>query len=135
MENHLDLDDSPSNEVALRISQANEQCMRSCDLVVANLTPFRSPSADPGTTFELGFMRDMNPESEVAVWCNISAAWIAYHEKHLGNEVLSNEEEAKLLATLVSISTGVDDVEVLGVPVDVGRKLLDCYVALGEESE
>jgi hypothetical protein len=26
-------------------------------LVIANLTPFRGPSADPGTVYELGFMR------------------------------------------------------------------------------
>src|SRR5260221_6194596 len=27
--------------------------------------------------FEIGFMRDMNPESEVALWCSITAAWLA----------------------------------------------------------
>ena len=25
--------------------------------------------------FEVGFMRDMHPESEVALWCSITAAW------------------------------------------------------------
>jgi nucleoside 2-deoxyribosyltransferase len=30
--------------------------MRRCDLIIANLTPFRGPSADVGTVFELGFM-------------------------------------------------------------------------------
>ncbi len=81
--------------------------------------------------FEIGFMRDMHPKSEVAVWSSITAAWIAYHEKHLGNEVLPHEDEKKLLGALLSISTGVEDVEALGVPVDVGRKLLDCYDELG----
>ena len=38
-----------------------------------------------------------------------------------------------LLAALVVISTGVEDVEQLGVPVDVGRKLLACYDELGKE--
>ena len=41
----------------LRISQANEAHIRSCDALVANLTPFRGPSADVGTVYELGFMR------------------------------------------------------------------------------
>src|SRR6476659_6956030 len=39
-----------------------------------------------GTTleqFEIGFMRDMHPEREVATWSNIAAAWHSYHEKHL----------------------------------------------------
>lgn len=83
--------------------------------------------------FEIGFMRDMHPENEVAVWCSITAAWIAYHEKHLGNEVLPDEDEKKLLGALLSISTGVDDVEKLGVSTDVGRKLLACYDALGDD--
>jgi len=30
--------------------------MRSADLIIANLTPFRGPSADVGTVFELGYM-------------------------------------------------------------------------------
>ena len=31
--------------------------MRSCDLLIANLTPFRGVSMDSGTAFEVGFMR------------------------------------------------------------------------------
>lgn len=85
--------------------------------------------------FEVTLMRDAAPEDEVAIWCSITAAWIAYHEKHLGDELLPEEKEKELLATLISISTGVEDVEALGVPIDVGRKLLACYDALGEESD
>jgi len=85
--------------------------------------------------FEIGFMRDANPADEVAVWWSITAAWIAYHEKHLGDEMLPDEDEKKLLGALISISTGVEDVDALGVPADVGLKLLACYDALGEESE
>jgi hypothetical protein len=83
--------------------------------------------------FEVGFMRDMHPEQEVAVWCSITAAWIAYHEKHLGNELLPEEDEKKLLGALIAISAGADDAKNLGVPEDVGRKLLACYGELGEE--
>lgn len=41
----------------LRIARRNEGHIASCDALVANLTPFRGPSADVGTVFELGFMR------------------------------------------------------------------------------
>jgi hypothetical protein len=41
--------------------------------------------------FEIGFMRDMHPESEVALWCSITAAWLAYHEKYLNDETLPDE--------------------------------------------
>jgi nucleoside 2-deoxyribosyltransferase len=36
------------------IYRANETMMRSADMGIFNLTPFRGPSADPGTVFELG---------------------------------------------------------------------------------
>jgi hypothetical protein len=91
-----------------------------------------------GTTleqFEIGFMRDSNPANEVAVWCSITAAWIAYHEQHLGDELLSDEDEGKLIGALIAISTGVEDVDVLSLPPNVGRKLLACYDALGEEPD
>ena len=83
--------------------------------------------------FEIGFMRDAEPESEVIVWCSITAAWIDYHEKHLNNEMLPDEEEKKVLAALIAISTGVDHAESLGVSADVGQRLIDCYDAIGNE--
>jgi hypothetical protein len=83
--------------------------------------------------FEIGFMRDEEPESEVAAWCSITAAWIDYHEKHLDEEVLPDEDEKKLLGALIAISTGVEDVEALGLPADVGRNLMACYDALEED--
>ena len=39
-----------------RIYQANRELMDSCDALIANLTPFRGISADPGTVFEVGYM-------------------------------------------------------------------------------
>jgi nucleoside 2-deoxyribosyltransferase len=44
-------------EQGFRISQANEALIRDSDGVVTNLTPFRGPSLDAGTAFELGFAR------------------------------------------------------------------------------
>lgn len=41
----------------LRISAANEALIRSVDVVIANITPFRGPSADAGTAYEMGFAR------------------------------------------------------------------------------
>ena len=84
--------------------------------------------------FELGFMRDTNPKDEVIVWASITAVWIDYHTLHLDDELLPDEEK-KLLAALIAISTGVEDAEALDVPVDVGRELLACYNALDGELE
>jgi hypothetical protein len=77
--------------------------------------------------FEIGFMRDRHPESEVALWRRITKAWLAYHEDFLGNETLPNEEERKLVGALIAISTGIEDVSKLNVPVEVGRRLVQCY--------
>lgn len=38
------------------IYRANERMIRRADLGICNLTPFRGPSADPGTVFELGML-------------------------------------------------------------------------------
>ncbi len=44
-------------ERGLAISRAMEQVMRTCDAMIVNLTPFRGPSADVGSAYEIGFMR------------------------------------------------------------------------------
>lgn len=42
--------------LSLRIFRGNTAMMEEADAIIANLTPFRGPSADPGTIYELGFM-------------------------------------------------------------------------------
>lgn len=42
---------------AFAISAANEGLIRRSTIVLANLSPFRSPGVDPGTAFEIGFAR------------------------------------------------------------------------------
>ena len=83
----------------------------------------------PLEQFEIGFMQDMHPESEVALWFRITKTWLAYHEDFLANETLPDEDERKLLGALIAISTGIEDVTKLNVPVEVGRRLIRCYDA------
>jgi hypothetical protein len=83
-----------------------------------------------GTTleqFETGFMRDLHPEREVALWCRITKAWLAYHEDYLANKTQPDEEERKLLGALIAISTGMEDLSKLNVSAEVGRRLAQCY--------
>jgi hypothetical protein len=56
--------------------------------------------------FEIGFMRDMNPESEVAIWRCIATAWHDYHRKYLNGRILPKDQEQKLIAALLVISAG-----------------------------
>lgn len=53
----LDLGGLPQAECARRIALANEALIRSSDVMIANLTPFRGVSMDSGTAFEVGYMR------------------------------------------------------------------------------
>ena len=52
----LKLDHLGSYDRGLAIYRANLEAMTACDLVFLNLTPFRGPSADAGTVFELGWL-------------------------------------------------------------------------------
>jgi nucleoside 2-deoxyribosyltransferase len=57
VDSETDLSMLPKRAAALQISADNEDLIRSCDLLIANLTPFRGPSADVGTAYEIGFAR------------------------------------------------------------------------------
>ena len=48
--------DRAAADVSLRIFKGNEAMMDAADAIIANLTPFRGPGADPGTVYELGYM-------------------------------------------------------------------------------
>lgn len=56
---HYPLDnavDLTAPDASLRIFKGNEAMMDAADAVIANLTPFRGPSADAGTVYELSYM-------------------------------------------------------------------------------
>ncbi len=48
---------SDPHEAAGAMFRRNEAHIRGCDAILANLTPFRGPGADPGTVYEVGFGR------------------------------------------------------------------------------
>jgi nucleoside 2-deoxyribosyltransferase len=53
LDNAVDL---TAGDASLTIFKGNEAMMDAADAVIANLTPFRGPSADAGTVYELGYM-------------------------------------------------------------------------------
>jgi nucleoside 2-deoxyribosyltransferase len=48
--------DLAAADASLQIFRGLEAMMNQCDAIIANLTPFRGPGADPGTVYELGYM-------------------------------------------------------------------------------
>jgi nucleoside 2-deoxyribosyltransferase len=53
LDNTVDL---AAGDASLTIFKGNEAMMDAADAIIANLTPFRGPSADAGTVYELGYM-------------------------------------------------------------------------------
>lgn len=68
----------------MRIYLGNEAHIRSCGALIANLTPFRGPSADVGTVYELGFMRALG--RPVAGYSNAAADFLARTQGFLGGQ-------------------------------------------------
>ncbi|HKU05614.1 MAG TPA: nucleoside 2-deoxyribosyltransferase [Bradyrhizobium sp.] len=48
--------DLAASDASLQIFRGLEAMMDAADAIIANLTPFRGPGADPGTVYELGYM-------------------------------------------------------------------------------
>ena len=48
--------DLAASDASLQIFRGCEAMMNEADAIIANLTPFRGPGADPGTVYELGYM-------------------------------------------------------------------------------
>jgi hypothetical protein len=72
--------------------------------------------------WELGFMRDAHPDREVIIWYRIAFAFITYH-KRCGLPLRSHAEEARLVGTLASASTGY------AVPGEEGKLARQCFEA------
>ena len=53
----LDFTGLTQRDKALRIYHADVALMDSCDICLAQMTPFRGPSMDVGTAYEMGYMR------------------------------------------------------------------------------
>jgi nucleoside 2-deoxyribosyltransferase len=69
----VDVVGKAAREIGLCISDVNEGLIKNCDLVIANITPFRGPSADVGTVYELGFAHGLG--KRVLAYTNISTGF------------------------------------------------------------
>jgi nucleoside 2-deoxyribosyltransferase len=81
----LDVKGKSPREVGLCISGINEGLIKSCQIIIANITPFRGPSADVGTAFEMGFAHALG--KIVLAYSNVAAPFTERTVKALGNQV------------------------------------------------
>jgi nucleoside 2-deoxyribosyltransferase len=72
-------------EAGLCISGINENLIKSCDIVIANITPFRGPSADVGTAYEMGFAHALG--KKVFAYTNVAVPFTERTVKALNAQV------------------------------------------------
>ena len=92
----LPLDGLAKHAQAALISRSNEHLMRTCDAVIANLTPFRGVSADAGTAFEVGFMRALG--RPVLGYTNATASYLERSRTYRSSTHLPFDGDGKDIA-------------------------------------
>lgn len=88
----LDVEGKSPKEAGLCISRSNEQLIEGCDVLVANMTPFRGPSMDVGTAFEMGYAKALG--LKVCGYTNVVDLFAERTEKALA--FFSREEDGAL---------------------------------------
>ena len=74
-----------TQEIGLCISDINEGLIRSCQIVIANITPFRGPSADVGTVYEMGYAHALR--KIVIAYTNVATPFTERTVKSLNDKV------------------------------------------------
>jgi nucleoside 2-deoxyribosyltransferase len=74
-----------AREIGICISDINEGLIKGCDLVIANITPFRAPSADVGTVYEMGYAHGLG--KKVIAYTNTKEPFTERTVKALNGEV------------------------------------------------
>jgi nucleoside 2-deoxyribosyltransferase len=82
IDTELDLSNCSPAEAGFRISAYNEDLIRRCDLLIANMTPFRGISADVGTVYEMGFAAGLG--KPVFAYTNVTENYTLRTLKDLG---------------------------------------------------
>ncbi len=85
LDNEVDTKGKNPREIGLCISAMNEGLIRSCDFMIANITPFRGASADVGTVYEMGFAHGLG--KKVFAYTNIAVPFTQRSIKALNSQV------------------------------------------------
>ena len=75
--------------LARNIARKDEALVRRCDAVLANATPFRGPSMDVGTAYEVGFARGLG--RPVFGYSNDGRSYAARVSEHCGGDDSSKD--------------------------------------------
>jgi nucleoside 2-deoxyribosyltransferase len=81
-------------DAGLKIGALNEELIRGCDGVVANMTPFRGPSADVGTAYEMGYAAGLG--RVVCAYTNVATPFTRRTVTFLGGNVIPSGDDTGL---------------------------------------
>lgn len=104
-DNEVKRNNITASEAAESIYYANIALMRSADVCIANLTPFRGPNVDDGTAFEVGFCIALG----MPVW-GYEVSEASYHTKVFESGVALRKGEVVEefgLSTNLMIAVGI----------------------------
>jgi nucleoside 2-deoxyribosyltransferase len=82
LDNEVNVEGKSAREIGFCISEVNEGLIKSCDFVIANITPFRGPSVDVGTAYEMGFAHALG--KKVFAYTNVATPFTERTVKALG---------------------------------------------------
>lgn len=77
-------------ELARCIYVANIEMIQACDIVLANLTPFRGPSADAGTVFEIGYGYAL--DKDIYAYSNVTEDFKARIEAYNNEPIVTRDD-------------------------------------------
>ncbi|MEO1192479.1 MAG: nucleoside 2-deoxyribosyltransferase [Pseudomonadota bacterium] len=106
LDNALSLDRLSPRQQGQAIFRANVKMMDACQAVIANLTPFRGPSADVGTAWELGYM--FSQEKALFAYSNVTADYQDRAPKDDGMVVEAFEMADNLMLHAALLASGQD---------------------------
>jgi hypothetical protein len=115
----------------LRHEQLADDLLKRIEATYRAIGHFHCPTLEQ---WELGFMEDMNPESEVAIWEVLAKAFQLYKEKCWKSGRLKRERARKLVAALTMISWG-QPLAMIKENAVVRRQLLQCFHNAGGVAE
>jgi nucleoside 2-deoxyribosyltransferase len=88
LDNQADVFDPDPDVMAAKICRADEALVARCDAVVANMAPYRGPSMDPGTCYEMGLAKGLG--KLVVGW---TTDWRRLQDKVAATHVLTPRED------------------------------------------
>lgn len=83
--------------------------------------------------FQTSILASKTPDDEAVLWSGIAAVWDDYQRKYLSGKPTNIEQERKIVAALIAMSNGEQELSKLPVSLEVATGLLSCFVDSADE--